>query len=235
MTHDSQATQDRYPAARRATGLGVGVVIAGAGLFFAALAALGEFREFIAGPGDGTLSGDALADLRRGLLVDHHTQVVVGWGLIGLGQLLLGIGTSIIALGLARAETAWRANVARVAAVLCIAGGATSGLTYAWPGHWTDDEALVGIGETTTSLVLFYLGWGIVAAGLLGLASVLVAGQPWPTRTGLVLVAFAVLPFVTALPLFHQVGATVAGIGLLLALHPSRLERTATPVDEHSA
>ncbi len=45
------------------------------------------------------------------------------------------------------------------------------------------------------------------------------------------LAVFAVLPLVTRLPLFFQVGALIAGVGLLVGLRPGRLERLASKPD----
>ena len=215
----------RFATTRRAALRGVLVVVAGAALFFAALGALPHFRGFIAGPGDGTLTGAALEDFRRELLPDHHTEVVLGYVLIGLGQLLLGIGTSIVAAGLARLETAWRAGVARGAAGLCLLGGVLSALAYAWPGYWTNDAAMASLGEGTVSTLTFLAGWAVLAAGLMGIAIVLLSGSPWPRWTGVALLLFSALPFVTLLPLFFQVGAVVAGVGVAVGLRPARLAR----------
>ena len=223
------ATVESYAAARPTLVRGVAVVVIGAVLFFVALAALIDFREFIAGPGDGTMSGDELVTFRAEMLPEHHTQVVLGYTLIGLGQLLLGFGTAIQAVAIARAETRRRARIATWAARVLMLGGILSCLTYAWPGYWRDDETLLRIGETTRSASLFTLTWVVLAAGFLILAALVATGPPWPRWTAVVLTLFALLPFVTLLPLFFQLGAIVAGLGLAIGTRPTRLARLSSP------
>jgi hypothetical protein len=220
---DSEAVARTRTAAIR----GATIVVSGAVIFFVALGALPDFREFIAGPGDGTLTEDALQDYRAGTLADHRTQVLVGYGLIGLGQLLLGVGAAVLARGIARAESGWRATSAGWGAWLIALGGVAGGVTYAWPGYWFDDEALVLLGLTSVSTAVFVAGFLLLAAGFVAVAAVLVSGHPWPRWAGVALVVFAVLPFVTFLPLFFQVGAVIAAIGIVIGLRPARLARLA--------
>lgn len=214
---------ERYALTRRAAIRGAVVVVTGAVIFFAALAALPDFRDFIAGPADGSLTGDALENYRVDKLSDHQAQVVVGYSLVGLGQLLLGIGAAVLARGISLAESGWRATATRWGAWLIAIGGIAGALAYAWPGYWFDDEALVRVGETGVSTAVFVAGWVLLAAGFIAVAAVLLSGQPWPRWTGVVLVVFALLPFVTFLPLFFQVGAVIAAVGIVVGIRPGRL------------
>lgn len=210
---------------RRTVALAVGVIVGGAVLFFVDLIVLTDFREFIAGPGDGTLVNDALIAYRTDQLIDHQAVVVAGYVLIGVGTLMLGIGSAMIAAAVARAAAGWRRSVATWASRLLLAGGVVGLIAYGWPGYWFDENLLAHIGLTTISNVAFLAGFVAIAFGLIGLGAVMVAGSPWPRWTSVPLVFFPILVFVTSLPLFFQIGATIAALGILVSLRPKRLAR----------
>jgi hypothetical protein len=212
---------------RRTVLLAVGVIVAGAVLFFADLLALSRFREFIAGPGDGTLAREDLIAYRTDMLASHQVEVVLGYALIGVGTLMLGIGMAMIAKTVARVETGWQAAVATWASRALLAGGILGLVAYAWPGYWFSDDQLINIGFTTASVLGFNAGFAAIAFGFLGVAVVMVSGRPWPRWTGAPLVLAPILVLVSSLPLFFQLGAVIAGIGTVVGLRPKRLARTA--------
>ncbi len=210
---------------------GVALILVGAALFFAALAGLSGFREFLAGSEDSQLSSGSIVAGRLDVLAEQRGQVLVGFVLVGIGELLLGVGMWVLVAAIARAEVGWRRALAWVSAWACCAGGVLSIVVQLWPPVWVgSDDAVAAIGESSPSAPLLVLAWILLAAGFLGTAVVVVTGACWPTWAGAVLALFGILPLVTNLPLFFQVGGVVAGVGV--AVSAGRTARAVTGIAE---
>jgi hypothetical protein len=214
-------------AARR----GVAVILAGAAVFFAALVGLARFRDFLAGSEDTTLPDDALRAARLEVLADDRGQVLAGFILVGVGELLLGVGMWILLTAVARAESGWRAVVTSASAWSCLAGGALSLLLQVWPPMWTgEDTGIAAIGFSGITAVGLPIAFALIGLGFLGASAAILTSGTWPRWTGAVLAVTGVLPFITNLPLFFQVGGVIAGIGLGISARRARRGHQATPV-----
>lgn len=231
MTTTGTTTAAPPPTAvRSAARRGVAVILAGAAVFFAALVALPRFRDFLDGSEDATLPRDALRTARIEVLADDRGQVLAGFVLVGVGELLLGVGMWILLIAVARAESGWRAVVTGVSAWSCLAGGALSLLLQLWPPLWTGpDSDIADIGFSGLTATGLPLAFALIGIGFLGASAVLLSSSRWPRWAGAVLVVSGVLPFVTNLPLFFQVGGVIAGVGLATsARRAARMSGVAT-------
>ena len=234
MTHTESATGTgaETSSVRRSARIGVAVILVGALLFFAALAGLSAFRDFLAGSEDAQASTEALMAQRLEVLADHRGQVLAGFLLVAVGELLLGVGMWVIATGVSRAESGWRAAAASAAAWSCLAGAGLALAVQSWPTMWLgDDRGVAELGLSGTTSNLLVIAWVLLSAGFLACAVVLATGGRWPIWPGAVLAVFGLLPLVTKLPLFFQLGAVIAGVGLARSgggrLQRSRGEREA--------
>ncbi len=211
------AAPDITPA-RRSAWYGVLVVVVGTMMLFGALMAFGGFRDFLAGSEDAQTSSAVLRAGRVEVLAEHRGQVFAGFALVALGQLLLGVGMAVLVAGIGRVASGWRAVVSRLSAWSCLGGGVLSVGVQLWPPTWRGSDTTVAeLGLSTPSTILIPLAWGLFAAGFFGAAVVLVSDPRWPSWPGVVLIVFGLAPFLTKLPLFFQVGAVIAGVGVAAA------------------
>ena len=210
---------------------GVATILAGAAVFFAALVGLARFRDFLAGSEDVTLAEDVLRAARIEVLADDRGQVLAGFILVGVGELLLGVGMWILFTAVARAESGWRAWVTTTSAWSCLAGGTLSLVFQLWPPMWTGpDSDIAAIGFSGVTAIGLPIAFALISIGFLGAASVLLTSGTWPRWTGAVLLISGVLPFITNLPLFFQVGGVIAGTGLGISARRARRLPEAAPV-----